>query len=297
MPSAREMRLRIKSVKSIAQVTRALQTVSASKVRKAMQAVLSTRPYAEKAWKVIVHIARQPGSANLHPLLVERAEVRKVLVVMISSDRGLCGAYNVNILRETLSYFRKLGKPVSYISVGRKGRDLLARRGQNLAADFNALPSPPTFMDVSAIGRLAVDAFLQGEVDQVFLAYTDFRTMTKQDIVIRKLLPIEVEVAGSSVHGFNITHHKSNAVFIYEPDQDEVLSTVVPRFTALQIYQAVLSAQASEHAARMISMQNATDNAQELIRELQLDYNKARQQAITNEMLDITSGAEALRNS
>lgn len=297
MPSAREMRLRIKSVKSIAQVTRALQTVSASKVRKAMQAVLSTRPYAEKAWKVIVHIARQPGSANLHPLLVEREEVRKVLVVMISSDRGLCGAYNVNILRETLSYFRKLGKPVSFISVGRKGRDLLARRGQNLMADFNALPSPPTFMDVSAIGRLAVDAFLQGEVDQVFLAYTDFRTMTKQDIVIRKLLPIEVEVAGSSVHGFNITHHKSNAVFIYEPDQDEVLSTVVPRFTALQIYQAVLSAQASEHAARMISMQNATDNAQELIRELQLDYNKARQQAITNEMLDITSGAEALRNS
>jgi len=149
-------------------------------------------------------------------------------------------------------------------------------------------------MDVSAIGRLAVDSFLKGDVDQVFLAFTDFHTMVKQDIVIRQLLPIRVEVAAPGVKGFNVTHNQSKAVFIYEPDQDEILSNVIPRFTALQIYQSILSAQASEHAARMIAMRNATDNAQDLIRELQLDYNKARQQAITNDMLDITSGAEAL---
>jgi len=294
MPSAREMRLRIQSVKNIAQVTRALETVSASKVRRAMQAVTATRPYAEKAWKVIVHIARQPGSTTLHPLLTEREEIRKVLVVMLSSDRGLCGAYNVNILRETLLHFKNLDKPVAYVSVGRKGRDLLFRRGQKVTADFSNLPSPPTFMDVSSIGRLAVDAFLKGEVDQVFLAYTDFHTMVKQEIVIRQLLPIQVAIAPRGVKGFNVTHNQSKAVFIYEPDQDEILSNVIPRFTALQIYQSILSAQASEHAARMIAMRNATDNAQDLIRELQLDYNKARQQAITNEMLDITSGAEAL---
>ncbi len=294
MSSAREMRMRIRSVKNIAQVTRALETVSASKVRKAMQAVTATRPYAEKAWKVIVHIARQPGSGTLHPLLTERKEIRKVLVLLLSSDRGLCGAYNVNILRETLLHFRYLGKPVSYVSAGRKGRDLLLRRGQKVVADFSHLPSPPSYMDVSAIGRVAVEAFLNGEVDQVFLAFTDFHTMVKQEIVIRQLLPIQVELAQPGVKGFNVTHKMSNAVFIYEPDQDEILSNVIPRFTALQIYQAILSAQASEHAARMIAMRNATDNAQDLIRELQLDYNKARQQAITSDMLDITSGAEAL---
>jgi F-type H+-transporting ATPase subunit gamma len=214
---------------------------------------------------------------------------------MLSSDRGLCGAYNVNILRETLLHFKKLDKSVSYVSVGRKGRDLLFRRGRDVTADFSNLPSPPTYMDVSAIGKLVVDDFLNGEVDQVFLAYTDFHTMVKQDIVVRQLLPIQVEIAPRGVKGFNVTHNLSKAVFIYEPDQDEILSNVIPRFTALQIYQSILSAQASEHAARMIAMRNATDNAQDLIRALQLDYNKARQQAITNEMLDITSGAEALK--
>jgi F-type H+-transporting ATPase subunit gamma len=296
MPSAREMRLRIRSVKNISQVTRALETVSASKVRKAMAAVTATRPYAEKAWKVIVHIARQPGSASLHPLLTEREEIKKVLVLMVSSDRGLCGAYNVNILRENLLFFRKFEQPVSYVSVGRKGRDLLLRRGKNVVADFSNLPSPLAYMDVSAVGRLVVEDFLKGVVDQVYLAFTDFHTMMKQDIVIRQLLPIKVEVAAPGVKGFNVTHKKSNAVFIYEPDQDEILSNIIPRFTSLQIYQSILSAQASEHAARMIAMRNATDNAQDLIRELQLDYNKARQQAITNEMLDITSGAEALNH-
>lgn len=295
MPSARDMRLRIRSVKNIAQVTRALETVSASKVRKAMQTTLATRPYSEKAWKLLIHLARQPGAQSLHPLLTERSEVKKVLVVMISSDRGLAGAYNVNVLRQTLIHFKDFPQPVSYVAVGRKGRDLLMRRRQNVIADFSNLPSPVSFLDVSPIGQLVVEDYLNGTFDQVYLAYTEFNNMARQTPVVRKLLPLQVKILKSDEHDLDGTH-ETHAVFTYEPDANELLNSVVPRFTAIQIYQALLSAQASEHAARMVSMRNATDNAMELMAALQLEYNKFRQQSITNDMLDITGGANALTN-
>ncbi|HPA32868.1 MAG TPA: ATP synthase F1 subunit gamma [Anaerolineaceae bacterium] len=288
MPSIREMRLRIRSIKNLSQVTSAMETVSASKVRRAMQAVQATRPYAEKAWQVLVHLANQPVH-NLHPLLSERTSVNRVLVLMVSSDRGLAGSYNVNILRQTLLTFNSFEVPVSYITVGKKGRDLLVRRRKNVIAEFTNLPSPPSFLDVSPIGRIAVDQFLSGEVDQVYIAYTEFHTMLKQEPVIRKLLPMTMEESDSS--GQN--HH----VFSYEPDGAEILNQIVPCFTAIQIYQSILSSQASEHAARMVSMRNATDNALELIGFLQLQYNKARQQSITSDMLDIVGGAEAQASS
>ncbi len=295
MPSTRELRLRVRSIKNLAQVTKALETVSASYVRKAVQATLATRPYAEKAWKVLLHLVRQPGHAHLHPLLQERAEVNEVLVVMISGDRGLAGAYNVNILRETLVAAEKLPAPVSYVAVGRKGRDLLLRRRRNVIAEFSQLPNPPGFADVSAIGRMVVEDFEKGIYDQVYVAYTEFINMAVQRPTVRKLLPLEVTYSGDDgLHDFNITHHQTKAVFTYEPDAEELLSQIVPRFTAMQIYQAILSAQASEHAARMVAMRNATDSAKDLIGSLQLEYNKLRQQLITNEMLDITGGAEAL---
>ena len=295
MPSPRELRLRVRSIKNLAQVTKALETVSASYVRRAVQATLATRPYAEKAWKLLIHLASQPGHSTLHPLLTERPEVRKVLVLMVSGDRGLAGAYNVNILRATLNQFNNSPVPVSYITVGRKGRDLLMRRRKDVIAEFSNLPNPPSFMDVSAIGRLAVDDFQQGLYDQVHIAYTDFISMVNQRPVIRQLLPLDVRFSENpNEHGYNVTQHRSNAVFTYEPDQEELLNQIVPRFTALQIYQAILSAQASEHAARMVAMRHATDSANELIGALQLEYNKLRQQLITNEMLDISGGAEAL---
>jgi F-type H+-transporting ATPase subunit gamma len=297
MPSTRELRLRVRSIKNLAQVTRALETVSASYVRRAVQATLATRPYAEKAWKVLIHLARQPGHANLHPLLKERSEVRRVLVVMVSGDRGLAGAYNGNIIRQTLKNFNGFAVPVSYVAVGRKGRDLLIRRRCEVVAEFSHLPNPPSYADVSAIGQLVVEDFQRGIYDQVFVAYTDFVSMANQRVTIRKILPLDVEFnPDTSDHDFNVTHHQSSAVFIYEPDQEELLNQIVPRFTALQIYQAILSAQASEHAARMIAMRNATDAANDLIGGLQLEYNKLRQQLITSEMLDITGGAEALSN-
>lgn len=295
MPSTRELRLRVRSIKNLAQVTKALETVSASYVRKAVQATTATRPYAEKAWKVLLHLVRQPGRTALHPLLTERDQVRNVLVVMVSGDRGLAGAYNMNILRQTLLHFANSPVPVSYVTVGRKGRDLLLRRRKQVIAEFSQLPVPPSFKDVSAIGSLIVDDFEKGVFDQVYIAYTEFHSMVNQKPVIRKLLPLEVVyTAPGAGEENNVTHSHSNAVFVYEPDQEELLNEIVPRFTAMQVYQAILSAQASEQAARMVAMRNATESANDLIGVLQMEYNKLRQQLITNEMLDITGGAEAL---
>ena len=297
MASAREVKLRIRSVKNIAQVTRALQAVSASKVQKAMQAMYRTRPYATKAWQVLTHIAAQPGRSTLHPLLASRESVENTLVVLISGDRGLAGAYNTNIVRFVLQHFRDYPHPVKYITIGRKGRDMMIRRGQNVIAEFSNLPAAPQFADVSAIGRLAVDEFLAGNADEVYLVYTDFVNMVTQVPTIKKLLPLEVETGEGRVAAFGIEKKGPEAAYIYEPGQDEILDEIVPRFTALQVYQAVMESLASEHAARMVAMKNATENATELSAALQLEYNKARQQSITSEMLDIAGGAEALAQS
>jgi F-type H+-transporting ATPase subunit gamma len=291
MSSAREMRMRIRSVKNISQVTRALEAVSASKVRKAVAAVQATRAYATKAWQVLTHVAGQPGRGTLHPLLTRRPEVRKTLVVVISGDRGLAGAYNTNVIRYVAQKFDRHPSPVGYISVGRKGRDMLIRRRKQVLAEFSNLPAAPSFADVSAIGRVVVEDFLKGAADEVWLVYTDFINMVKQEPVVRKLLPLEVD-SHERVAAFE--HQRLGAAYIYEPDEREILDSIIPRFTALQIYQAILEAQASEHAARMVAMRNATDNALELVDHLQLVYNKARQQTITNDLLDIAGGAEAL---
>lgn len=293
MANAREVRLRIRSVKSIAQVTRALQAVSASNVRKAMAAMMRTRPYATKAWQVLTHIAGQPGRATLHPLLTPRAENRNVLVVLVTGDRGLAGAYNSNIVRFALQRFNSSDVPVSYIAIGRKGRDMLFRRRKNVLAEFSHLPAAPSFADVSAIGRLAVDEFLNGKVDRVYLVYTDFINMVKQVPDIKQLLPLEIGGGEGRVEVFERTQ-KASAAYIYEPGEEEILDEIVPRFTALQVYQAIMESLASEHAARMVAMKNATDSATELASALQLEYNKARQQGITSEILDIVGGVEAL---
>ena len=296
MATPREVKLRIKSVKNISQVTRALQAVSASKVRKAMAAMMNTRPYATKAWQVLTHIAGQPGRDALHPLLTKRPEIKNVLVVLITGDRGLAGAYNTNIVRFTLHHYQDSPIPVRYITVGRKGRDLMFRRGQEIVAEFSNLPAAPTFMDVSAIGRVAVDEFLEGRADEVDLVYTDFVNMIRQDPTVKKLLPLEVETGEGRVEAFSHKEEGPPAAYIYEPGQAEILDEIIPRFTALQVYQAILESLASEHAARMVAMKNATDSASALADALQLEYNKVRQQTITSEMLDIAGGAEALTN-
>lgn len=294
MASAREMRLRIKSVKNISQVTRALEAVSAAKVRKAIQALTATRSYATKAWQVLTHITSQPGGVSLHPLLTPRSKPQNTLVIVMTADRGLAGAYNTNIIRYVLQRFDKYHIPVKYITVGRKGRDLLFRMRKPVMADFSNLPSAPKFGAVSAIGRLVVDEFTRGEVDEVFLVYTDFVSLARQSTSVKQLLPLDIGDREGLVQDFGEHHTAPAAAYEFEPDQKDILDEMIPRFTALQIYQAVLESQASEHAARMVAMRNATDNAKDLVGALQLAYNKVRQQGITNDILDIVGGAEAL---
>ncbi len=289
MASSREMRLRIKSVKDLSQVTRALKTVSASKVRKAMASNAASLPYSEKAWQVLTDLARQPGHTSLHPLLRERKKINRVLVIMVSSDKGLAGSYNMNVLKNTLLHFDSFDKPVDYICVGKKGRDLLLRRKVRVIADFSDLNDPVNFMDISPISRLVVDEFLRNVYDEVYISHTRFETMTRQEPEIIKLLPLAVEEELSTQKKPGTTQ----SVFIYEPAQEKILDEIVPRFTGIQIFQAVLSSQASEHAARTIAMANATDNANELVKILTLEYNKVRQQTITNDILDIIGGAAA----
>jgi F-type H+-transporting ATPase subunit gamma len=299
MASAREMRLRIRSVNNISQVTRALEAVSASRVRKAEQLVRATRPYASKAWQVLRHLSLQPGRNYIHPLLTQRESVKQVLVVLVSGNRGLAGAYNTNVLRFALESCRGSAAPVSYVVVGRKGRDMLYRRGETVLAEFSDLPADPTFADVSAIGRLAIEEYLEGRADQVFLVYTDFVNFLRQDPSMKLLLPLELgadEIPIGRGDWARETYDEQGAAsaYIYEPSAEALIDRIVPRLTELQVFQAILESQASEHAARMVAMRNATDNAVELVGALRLEYNKARQQAITSEMLDIVGGAEAI---
>ena len=293
MASAREMKLRIRSVKNIAQVTQALQAVSASRVQRSVQAMQRSRPYATKAWQVLTHIADQPGRATLHPLLADRETVKSKLVIVVSGDRGLAGPYYTNLLRFVLQSYGEETVPIRYVTVGRKGRDLLARRGKNILAEFSDLPAHPSANDVSTVGKIAVDEYLAGNADEVHLVYTDFVNMVRQNPTSKKLLPLDSAAPGDMV--VDVTQNSApQAAYIYEPGQTEILDEIVPRFTALQVYHAVLESLASEHAARMVAMKNASENAKELAGLLQLEYNKARQQSITGEILDIVGGAEAL---
>lgn len=296
MPSTREMRLRIRSIKNLSQVTKALETVSASKVRKAVQANEQTRAYAEGAWRLLLHLAGQTRRSGLHPLLGEREVIKNILVVMVSGDKGLAGSYNVNVVKETLKEMAGQDAHVKYVTIGRRGRDMMIRRRKDIVAEFSNLPTPPTFLDTSAIGQMAVDMFLQKEVDQVYIAYTDFKSMLSQEPVVKKLLPFGTDVAMDAHKTYgSVEHH--HLVYSYEPGQEEILQDIIPDFTKIQVFQAILSSQASEQAARMIAMRNATNSANDLLAVLNVVYNKVRQTAITNEILDITGGAEALKSA
>ncbi len=292
MANAREVKQRIKSVKNISQVTRALQAVSASKVRKAIDQLEDTRPYSVKAWQVLQHIAEQPDRGTLHPLLEKHAMTERILAIVISGDRGLAGAYNSNVVRAVDDWVAEIEGSVRYITVGKRGRDQLLRRGREILAEFSNLPAQPSYVDISPIGYLAIDQFLDDEVDEVYLIYTQFVNRMIHRPVVKKLLPLETDLE-DRVKKFEGEVPLVGG-YIFEPDQQSLLEAILPRFTVLQVFHAVIESLASEHSARMVAMKNATDNATDLADALQLEYNKARQQAITNEMLDIAGGAEAI---
>ncbi|MGC9334025.1 MAG: ATP synthase F1 subunit gamma [Anaerolineae bacterium] len=296
MPSTREIRRRIRSVKNISQVTRAMQMVAASKMRRAQEQVLATRPYTEKAWEVLSNLAAQRGAdEDAHPLLQVR-DVELIGIVLITADKGLCGSYNHNMIQAAWRYIRELPYPVELITVGKRGRDAMWRLRQNIVAEFSDLPAQPRLLDITPIAHTVMEGFVSGRYDIVYLAHTDFINTLVQRPAIWQLLPIRpLHVGVTPVSQYRSQAPPAPTVeYIYEPDPRTILDSVLPRFTELQVYQAILEALASEHSARMVAMRNATENANELLADLTLTYNRARQEAITKEMLDIAGGAEAL---
>jgi F-type H+-transporting ATPase subunit gamma len=286
MPSTREIRRRIRSVKNIAKVTKAMETVAAAKMRKAQQQVLATRPYAEKSWEVLTYLARLRGASVEQPLLQQRAE-KKVCLLLITADRGLAGAYNSNIIRKAadqIHAWEGARQEITLVTVGRKGRDWMLRHGPPLRAEFTGLGDRPSSNDIAPVASVVIEDFIVGQYDAVYLAFTDFVNTLRQEPTIKKLLPIVAAQPETPMA----------ADYIFEPNPQAILDEVLRGLTELQILQAMYEAIASEQSARMVAMRNATDAANDLIGTLTLSYNKARQEAITKELLDIVGGASAL---
>jgi F-type H+-transporting ATPase subunit gamma len=285
--TTREIRRRIRSVKNIAQVTKAMEAVSAAKMRKAQQQVLATRPYAQQAHEVLSYIARLPALEDaLNSLIQPRPSIKRVGLLLVTADRGLAGGFNANVIRKAAIFMRErrqAGQEVAVVTVGKKGRDWLLRYDPVIRAEFTGLPDNPTSLDVNPVAHVLIQDFTQGHFDEVYLVYTDFINTLRQVPVANKLLPIEP--AEPSVN--------MAPEYIFEPSPEAVLNRVLYGFTEVQILQAIYESIASEHSARMVAMRNATDAANELIDTLTLTYNKARQEGITNELMDIIGGSMA----
>jgi len=264
-----------------------MEMVSAVKMRKAQEAVSASRPYAEKMTELVSGLVRMaaPGE-ELDPLLVQRP-VQRACVIVISSDRGLCGALNTNIIRQAARYIVDQPVPVQTMAIGKKGRDWLLRHGSELIAEVSGLPERPSLLEVSPITTLAIDGYRDARFDRVDVIYSRFVSTTRQEPTLRQILPV-------------VPPEQERAAvldYIFEPDPATVLSRLLPRYVEVELYQAVLETSASEHSARMLAMHNATQNAREVVQELTLSYNKARQAGITKEILEIAAGAEALKAS
>jgi len=282
MANIRVIRRRIRSIQSTAKITKAMEMVATSKMRRAQERVLAGRPYAEKIQQVLADLAAQPGR-TVHPLL-ERREVNRVQAIHITADRGLCGGVNTNMNRSTATFILEQVAPTVLITVGRKGREFMVRYGREVRAEFTGISDRPSLLDTVSISRIVIDDYTSGLVDRVYLAYTRFVTTMTQRPVVQQLLPVE---PARMERGGEIE-------YIYEPTSKVVLAELLPRFVEMEVYHAILESIASEQSARMVAMRNATENANEMIEDLTLMYNKARQEMITRELLDITGGAEAL---
>jgi len=284
LANIRLIKRRIKGIQSTAKITRAMEMIATSKMRKAQERGLAGRPYAEKIHQVMADLAalRREGE-EMHPLLQSRP-VKKIGVLHITPDRGLCGGLNTSLNRKTTAFILEQEAPVSLVTVGRKGRDFMRRYGREIRAEFISLGDRPDWLDTLPVSRIIIDDYTSGEIDRVYIVYPQFISTMVQKPIVHQLLPIEpAEIPAAQ-----------NVDYIYEPGPAEVLGQLLPRFIEMQVYHAILESIASEQSARMVAMRNATESAGELIEELTLMYNKARQEMITKELLDITGGAAAL---
>ena len=293
MPSTREIRRRIRSVRNLAQITRAMEMVSASKMRRAQRNVLATRPYADRLRDVMSSLMAGTSGSHKGTLLEVRAEVKNVALILITPDRGLAGSLVANILRRTARFVideKAKGRNVKVLAIGKKGRDFLNRSGQDLLAEVTKLGDYPKLADILGVSTNVIQGFLKGDFDEAYIVYSQFVNTLVQRPAVRRILPVEADQSTPAPASASSNYN-------YEPDEDVVLKDLLPRFAEVQIYQALLEAIASEHSARMVAMRNATDNAKDLRRELSLTYNKTRQANITKEVSEIASGAAALADS
>jgi len=292
--NTRDIRRRIKSVKNTSQITKAMQMVAASKLRKAQQRALNGRPYAQELAKMLAALSNVGGNVELHPLLEQRKDVKKELVLVITTDKGLCGALNNNLLRELTKFDPT--KTV-FVAVGRKGAQYLGRMKRELLAEFE-LKEAFSFLESKQASKFCIEKFLAGDVDKVTVAYTDFVNTLRQEPTLRTILPVTsfdlTEMEGSAAEAKKIEASSAATEFLFEPSAGGVLEYLVPHFVHFQVYQMVLESRASEHSARMVAMKSATDNAKGLIKDLTLEYNKIRQAGITTELLEITTAQMAL---
>jgi F-type H+-transporting ATPase subunit gamma len=294
LANIRLIKRRIRSIQNTAKITRAMEMVAASKMRKAQERGLAGRPYSDKMREVIGDLTRATqasGGSAPHPLLDTRDEVKNIALLFISTDRGMCGGMISNLNRKAGNFFLDNKQPVQSIAVGRKSVDYLRRASRNITAEFTNLGDRPAFIETLPISRVILDEYSNGTVDEVYVIYNRFVSTLSQLAVIEKLLPVET---ASFENG---DKHESDAKavdHIYEPDMTGVLNELLPRFVEMRVYQVILESIASEQSARMVAMRNATNNANELVEDLTLQYNKARQDVITNELLDITAGKMAL---
>lgn len=288
MATLRDIKRRIKAVQNTRQITKAMKMVAAAKFRKSQQRMFAMRPYAERMNEVLSGLA---GSAEseLHPLLAVRPR-KNIEVLVITSDRGLCGAFNTNILKAASKYIAELkneGFEVTVCSVGRKAKDYYKRRGVDLRQVWTGMSGKISFSYAQEIVGTITENYVSENVDEVILVYNEFKSVIAQKVVITRLLPLApIEASGETLPVYN---------FIYEPSKEDIFSQLVPKNVEIQIFRALLESQASEEAARMSAMENATKAANDMIESLTLQYNKARQASITKELMDIVGGVEALK--
>jgi F-type H+-transporting ATPase subunit gamma len=283
MATLRDIRRRIKSVRNVSQITKAMETVAASRLRRAQERVVASRPYVQSLEQILENLAGVQTDAEVPPLLVTRP-VQNAAMVLVSPNRGLAGALPGNLNRRAVEYVtHEAGVPVEVVAVGRKGRDFMARHGQHLLADFSNISDRPEMSDILPVAQTVIHGYSSGQFDQVSLVYTQYVSIVNQQPAVKQLLPVQPP------HG----EERRARDFIYEPDPTAVLNQLLPRYVETMIYQAVLEAMASFYAAQMVAMRNATDNAYEVINDLTLTYNKVRQAVITREVAEIASGALA----
>ena len=285
MAGMRDIKRKIKSVKNTQKITKAMKMVSAAKMRKAQDAMVAARPYALNIRHVVEHIGARV-SEDVHPFLQEKESVQNIGVIVITSDRGLCGGFNNNVIKKTSQFLKEnSGKSVKFYFIGRKGYDFFRRRNHEILGKYVTFGGRVGYDDAITIGSQVTNDFIDGKIDEVYLIYNEFKSVALQTPNVQKMLPIT----------FNNDSSGDQIDYLYEPSPEVLIKEILPRYLNFGIFSAILESVAGEHGARMAAMDNSTRNAGELIKKLEITYNKARQAAITKEILDIVNGAEALK--